>query len=67
MLASFADDPTGGSPLPERKGALCAPADPTFDDKAFNDLMQATQTDVGDWARWPATLKCAPCRNPMRL
>ena len=49
MLASFADDPTG-SPLPERKGALCAPADPTFDDKAFNDLMLATQTDVGDWA-----------------
>jgi hypothetical protein len=49
MLASFADDPTG-SPLPERKGALCAPADPAFDGKAFNNLMQATQTDVGDWA-----------------
>ena len=49
MLASFADDPTG-SPLPERKGAVCAPVDPTFDGKAFNDLMQATQTDVGDWA-----------------
>jgi hypothetical protein len=32
------------SPLPERKGALCAPADPSFDGKAFNDLMQATQT-----------------------
>ena len=53
MLASFADDPTG-SPLPERKGAVCAPADPTFDGKAFNDLMQATQTDVGDWA-YPVT------------
>jgi hypothetical protein len=53
MLASFTDDPTG-SPLPERKGAPCAPADPTFDGKAFNDLMQATQTDVGDWA-YPAT------------
>jgi hypothetical protein len=53
MLASFADDPTG-SPLPERNGALCAPADPTFDGKAFNDLMQATQTDVGDWA-YPVT------------
>ena len=49
MLASFADDPTG-SPLPERKGALCAPADPSFDGKAFNDLMQATQTDADDWA-----------------
>jgi hypothetical protein len=49
MLASFADDPIG-SPLPERKGALCAPADPSFDGKAFNDLMQATQTDADDWA-----------------
>lgn len=53
MLASFADDPTS-SPLPERKGTVCAPADPTFDGKAFNDLMQATQTDVGDWA-YPVT------------
>ena len=49
MLASFAEDPTG-SPLPEHKGTLCAPADPSFDGKAFNDLMQATQTDAGDWA-----------------
>jgi hypothetical protein len=49
MLASLADDPIG-SPLPERKGALCAPADPSFDGKAFNDLMQATQTDADDWA-----------------
>jgi hypothetical protein len=49
ILASFAEDPTG-SPLPEHKGTLCAPADPTFDGKAFNDLMQATQTDPGDWA-----------------
>jgi hypothetical protein len=53
MLASFADDPTGSS-LPERKGTVCAPADPTFDGKAFNELMQATQTDVGDWA-YPVT------------
>src|SRR6476646_5379546 len=53
MLASFADDPTG-SPSPQHKGAVCAPADPTFDGKAFNDLMQATQTDVGDWA-YPVT------------
>jgi len=48
MLASFADDPTG-SPLPERKGVLCAPADPTFDGRAFNDLLKATSTDPGDW------------------
>jgi hypothetical protein len=48
MLASFADDPTG-SPIPQRKDTLCAPADPTFDAKAFNDLLKATTTDVSDW------------------
>jgi hypothetical protein len=48
MLASFADDPTG-SPSPEHKGALCAPADPSFDGKAFNELMQTTTTDISEW------------------
>lgn len=48
MLASFADDPTG-APLPERKSAICAPADPAFDGKAFNDLLASTKTDSGDW------------------
>jgi hypothetical protein len=49
MLASFADDPTG-APSPERKDAICAPADPAFDGKAFNDLLAATKTDPGEWA-----------------
>jgi len=48
MLASFADDPTG-APSPDRKDAMCAPADPAFDGKAFNDLLTATKTDVGEW------------------
>ena len=48
MLASFADDPTG-SPSPQHKGAVCAPADPSFDGKAFSDLMQTTKTDIGEW------------------
>jgi len=48
MLASFADDPTG-SPSPDHKGVVCAPADPTFNGKAFNDLMQSTKTDVSEW------------------
>lgn len=48
MLASFADDLTG-APLPNRKDAMCAPADPAFDGKAFNDLLTSTQTDPGDW------------------
>jgi hypothetical protein len=49
MLASFADDPTG-APLPNRKDAICAPADPGFDGKAFNDLLASTKTEPGDWA-----------------
>ena len=49
MLASFADDPTG-APLPNRKDAICTPADPAFDNKAFNDLLASTKTDPGDWA-----------------
>jgi hypothetical protein len=48
MLASFADDPTGAA-SPEQKGATCAPADPNFDRKAFEALLQSTQTDLGDW------------------
>ncbi len=48
MLASYADDPTG-APSPDHKGAICAPADPSFDGKAFNDLLQSTKTDVGEW------------------
>ena len=48
MLASFADDPTG-SPSPEHKGAICAPSDPAFDGKAFDDLLRTTKTDVSDW------------------
>jgi hypothetical protein len=49
MLASFADDPTGAR-LPNRKDAICAPADPGFDGKAFNDLLASTKTEPGDWA-----------------
>jgi hypothetical protein len=48
MLASFADDPTG-SQSPDHKGAVCAPADPGYDGKAFDELMQTTKTDLGEW------------------
>ena len=34
---------------PEHKGVLCAPADPSFDGNAFNNLMQSTKTDVSEW------------------
>ena len=48
LLASYAEDPTG-APLPQRAGAMCAPADPAFDPKAFEALVAATKTDEGEW------------------
>jgi len=65
MLASFADDPTG-APLPDRKSVICAPADPTFDGKAFNQLLASTKTDSGDWAYPVSTdveVRAAPQAN----
>lgn len=48
MLASYADDPTAGASGPH-KGAFCAPADPQFDGAAFDAMLKATQTDIGEW------------------
>jgi hypothetical protein len=48
MLAGYAEEPTA-APSPQHKGAVCAPADPTFDGAAFDALLKATQTDVGEW------------------
>jgi hypothetical protein len=48
-LASFADDPTGGQ-LPEKPKLICAPAAPSFDEKAFMAVVQSTRTDVPEWA-----------------
>jgi hypothetical protein len=48
MLTNFAEDPTA-SPSPEHKGVVCTPADPAFDGKALDDLIDATQTDPADW------------------
>jgi hypothetical protein len=62
MLASMADDPTG-SPSPNHKGAFCAPADPTFDGKAFNELLQATKTDAGEWG-YPVSANIEVHANP---
>jgi hypothetical protein len=47
-VSAFASDPTG-SELPEQKGIICAPADPTIDPKAFQALAEATQTDPSEW------------------
>jgi hypothetical protein len=48
MLAGYAEEPTA-APSPQHKGAVCAPADPAFDGPAFDALLKATQTDVGEW------------------
>jgi hypothetical protein len=48
MLASYAEDPTA-APTPQHAGAMCAPADPAFDAKAFAALVDATRTDEGEW------------------
>lgn len=48
MLQGYAEETTA-SPIPGRTGLLCAPADPTFDLKAFEALLKATDTDFSEW------------------
>jgi hypothetical protein len=52
-LAGIASIPIA-APLPDRKGVICAPADPTFDEKAFEELTNATQTEPFEWG-YPMT------------
>jgi len=48
MVMGFASDPTAAA-YPEKKDTICAPAEPTFDDKEFEALIKATGTEDGDW------------------
>jgi len=48
MVIGFASDPTA-SPYPEKKDTICAPSEPTFDDKEFEALVKATGTEDSDW------------------
>jgi hypothetical protein len=48
-LARFASEPTMGS-IEEQDGALCAPADPKYEDAELAALTDATNTDVVDWS-----------------
>ncbi len=34
---------------PQRPGVLCAPGEPSFDEKAADDLANTTHTDASDW------------------
>jgi len=48
VLIGYADEPTA-APWPERPGVMCAPANPEIDPKAFEALLDATQTGPGEW------------------
>ena len=48
MLSGLADDPSA-APVQSRKGAICGPAEPRFDAKAFATLLKDTQTDTAAW------------------
>ena len=54
ILGAFADD-SSAAPSQTRKNAVCAPADPRFDTKAFDTLLKDTQTDVTEWG-YPLSL-----------
>jgi hypothetical protein len=48
ILAGYAGDPTSMQ-FTEKQGVICAPADPTFEEKDLEEVAKATQTDPGDW------------------
>jgi hypothetical protein len=48
-LAAFAAETTAMAD-PQRNGVFCAPAEPAFDERAADELANATQTDAADWA-----------------
>jgi hypothetical protein len=48
VLTEYAGETTA-MPDPQRQGVICAPGEPTFDDKAADELANATQTDASDW------------------
>ena len=48
ILAEAAGEPSL-EPIPDRKGVMCSPAAPTYDQKAAEQNAKATGTDFGDW------------------
>jgi hypothetical protein len=47
-LAGYAFDSTG-APVASLSGAICAPADPVYNDKDLEKLLRETQTDLEEW------------------
>jgi hypothetical protein len=52
-LEAASQDPTLEE-VPERKGVMCSPAVPAFDEKAFEELTKETRTEIDEWG-YPAT------------
>ena len=48
VLTGYAAEPTA-APWADHKDILCAPANPDIDPKAFEALIEATQTDPSEW------------------
>jgi hypothetical protein len=48
MLNGYSEDPTA-SPSHVHPGAVCAPADPGFNGKDMDALLDSTQTDIAEW------------------
>jgi hypothetical protein len=47
-LSGYAAEPNA-SAMPSRKGIVCAPAEPTFNEQALEEAVKATGTDPGEW------------------
>ncbi len=48
VIAEYAGEPTTEAD-PDHKGVICAPADPSFDENAAEQLAQSTQTEPDEW------------------
>jgi hypothetical protein len=48
-LGAYAAEASAGADT-QRQGVVCAPAEPAFDEKAADELANATHTDAADWA-----------------
>jgi hypothetical protein len=47
-MAAAAQEPTLES-YTDRKGVMCGPASPQYDEKALDEVTKATQTDISEW------------------
>jgi hypothetical protein len=48
FLSGYANEPTGDA-LPDKPSVICAPAEPNLDTKAFEALINATNTQPPEW------------------